>query len=277
MEKMSGLSESILTTLSGLLAQFIAFLPNLIAALILALAGWLVARLLRAITLRLSGGLSRLTDRMPLGIADVAGGRPLGRILGDIVYWSVMVLFLATAGSMLGLDVLSAWLEELIIWLPSILSGLLIIGAGLVMGNLAYRVSVNMLTSLSSTQREVTGRTLQAVTVGMLLIVGVDQVGIDVTIVITVVGIVLAAILGGAALAFALGARTLVANLIGARHLGADYHVGERVRVGELEGTILAMTAVAVVVETERGRASIPAKIFLEETSMIIGEDVADA
>ncbi|MDF1721323.1 MAG: mechanosensitive ion channel [Minwuia sp.] len=277
MEKMSGLSDSVLATLSDLTAQFIAFLPNLVAALILALVGWLVARLMRTITLRLSGGISRLTDRMPLGLSEVAGGRPLGRILSEIVYWSILILFLATAGSMLGLDVLSAWLEELIIWLPSILSGLLIIAAGLVMGNLAYRMSVNMLTSLSTTQREVTGRTLQAVTVGMLLIVGVDQVGIDVTIVITVVGIVLAAILGGAAVAFALGARTLVANLIGARHLGPDYRVGERVRVGEVQGTILALTATAVVIETERGRASVPAKAFLEQTSMIIGEDVDDA
>lgn len=276
MEKVSGLSESVLATFSDLLAQFIAFLPNLVAAVLLALAGWLIARLLRAVTLRLSGSLGRLTDRMPLGLSDVAGGRPVGRILADIVYWAVLVLFLATAGSMLGLDVLSAWLEELIIWLPSILSGLLIIAAGLVLGNLAYRISINALTGLSPTQREVTGRTIQAVTVGMLLIVGVDQVGIDVTIVITVVGIVLAAVLGGAALAFALGARTLVANLIGARHLGADYRVGERIRVGEHEGTILALSATAMVIETADGRVSVPAKTFLEQSSTILGREVGD-
>ena len=273
MEKVSGLSESVLATFSDLLAQFIAFLPNLVAAVLLALAGWLIARLLRAVTLRLSGSLGRLTDRMPLGLSDVAGGRPVGRILADIVYWAVLVLFLATAGSMLGLDVLSAWLEELIIWLPSILSGLLIIAAGLVLGNLAYRISINALTGLSPTQREVTGRTIQAVTVGMLLIVGVDQVGIDVTIVITVVGIVLAAVLGGAALAFA---RTLVANLIGARHLGADYRVGERIRVGEHEGTILALSATAMVIETAEGRVSVPAKTFLEQSSTILGREVGD-
>ena len=75
------------------------------------------------------------------------------------------------------------------------------------------------------------------------------------------------------ALALSLGARTYVANLIGGHHLRHSFSVGQTVRMGGFEGRILDLTPVAVVLETEEGRVTLPAKVYGEEAIVLrIGE-----
>ena len=75
------------------------------------------------------------------------------------------------------------------------------------------------------------------------------------------------------ALALSLGARTYVANLIGGHQLRHSFSVGQTIRMGGFEGRILDLTPVSVVLETEEGRVSLPAKLAGEEAIVLrIGE-----
>ena len=107
--------------------------------------------------------------------------------------------------------------------------------------------------------------------------IGIDQIGIDITLLITLMAVAIGTLLGGIAIAFSLGSRTFVSNLIGARYLSKDYRVGERIRLGEIEGAILEISAVAVVVDTADGRMTVPAKLFGEQVSLLIQREAPDA
>jgi len=85
-----------------------------------------------------------------------------------------------------------------------------------------------------------------------------------------VLAIVVACVLGGLSIAFSLGARVYVSNLIGAHYLSREYRAGERVRVGGQEGVILEITPVAVVLETPEGRLTVPARLFSEEATLLL-------
>ena len=82
---------------------------------------------------------------------------------------------------------------------------------------------------------------------------------------------------GGIALAVSLGARAYVANLIGAHHLRQAFTLGQRVKIGELEGTILELTAVSIVLDTVQGRVNVPAKIYNEAPIILLAERSDDA
>jgi len=112
-------------------------------------------------------------------------------------------------------------------------------------------------------------RAAQVVTLTVLAIVGVDQIGVDISVVVTMLAITLAGILGGLSIAFGLGARSYVSNLIGAHYLGRDYREGERIRINNVEGTILEITSVAVILETSEGRLTVPARLFSEEAVLL--------
>ena len=105
------------------------------------------------------------------------------------------------------------------------------------------------------------------------MIVGVDQIGVDITVVVTALAIVLACLLGGLSIAFGLGARSYVSNLIGAHYLGREYQEGERIRINKIEGTILEITSVAVILETNEGRLTVPARLFSDEAVLLISRE----
>lgn len=64
-----------------------------------------------------------------------------------------------------------------------------------------------------------------------------------------------------------------MANLIGGHHLRQAFSVGQTVRVAGIEGRILELTPVSMILETEEGRVTLPAKVFGEEPIVLkIGE-----
>ena len=75
--------------------------------------------------------------------------------------------------------------------------------------------------------------------------------------------ILLAFFFGGISLAFALGSRQLVENLLARRSLDR-YRIGDLVRVNGSEGRIIEMLSTAVVIETAEGVVTIPARRFVD-------------
>jgi small-conductance mechanosensitive channel len=114
------------------------------------------------------------------------------------------------------------------------------------------------------------GRVVQAGILVTAILVGAEQVGIKVTFLVILAAAVGFSLVGSVALALSLGAREYVANLIGAHYLRQRYSIGEYVRVAGNEGRILELTETAVVLETDEGRASIPAKVFNEQTIVML-------
>lgn len=82
---------------------------------------------------------------------------------------------------------------------------------------------------------------------------------------IVIIGILLA----GACLAFGLGAKTMVANTIGAQYMRKHCQVGESIKLNGFEGEILEIRQTCIVIETPDGQAIIPAKLFHEQVSVL--------
>jgi hypothetical protein len=82
--------------------------------------------------------------------------------------------------------------------------------------------------------------------------------------------VVLGAMLGGVALAFGFGARTAVSNIMGSHYLRQVYQVGQTVRLGAIQGEIVAITTTAVVIKAQDGRVVVPAKEFSEAPSTLL-------
>jgi small-conductance mechanosensitive channel len=192
------------------------------------------------------------------------------RVIGEIVFWIVILVFLTAATNVLGLQMFAGWLDRLVGYLPKILSGILIIFAGVVLANIAKDSVLATFGGLTESQRQFLARAAQIATLTILAIVGVDQIGVDITVVVTAFAIALASLLGGLSIAFGLGARGYVSNLIGAHYLGRDFQEGERIRISGIEGTILEITSVAVILDTNEGRMTVPARLFSEEAVLLV-------
>jgi small-conductance mechanosensitive channel len=266
------LSSALANAFSIVVARGAEYLPNILGAAVLLLAGWLVARLLRGLAVRLMHMAELVLLRLSRGVRTPASRLPSAsvEIVGSILFWVVVLFFAAAATHVLGLGAFSSWLQGLVTYLPTLMAGALIIVAGVLLSGLARDLSVAALGALPERQRVLLGRIVQGAILVTAVAVGADQIGIKITFLVILAAVVTSAVVGGVALAVSLGARTYVANLIGAHNLQQAFRVGERVRIGETEGTILEITAVSVVLETRDGRASIPAKAYNEEPIVLL-------
>jgi small-conductance mechanosensitive channel len=251
------------------------YLPSLLGAFLLLLVGWFVARALRALAVRAAVGVDRLLARLTASGGTERARLPQSsaRVLGSLVFWLVLLFFITAATQVLGLNAFTAWLAGVVNYVPTLFSGALIIGAGFLLSRLARDLVVATSSVTGSRQRELFGRTVQAVILVTALLVGADQIGIKVTFLVIIAAIAGGTVVVSVALALSLGARTYVANLIGGHHLRHGYSVGQTIRMGGYEGRILDLTPVAVVLETEEGRVTLPAKLAGEEAVVLrIGE-----
>lgn len=250
------------------LDRLVEHLPNLAGALGLLLVGWLLASLLRMLTRRGAGLLDTMIVRST-GQARWQIGRS-AVVLGTVVYWVVLVFFVAAATQTLGLQTFTDWLARLLDHLPTLTAGLLIIAAGWLLSGFVAELVQAMATPLAPPQRAALARVAQGATLVIALLVGADQIGLKVTWIAILAVVIAATVLGGVTLAVSLGARGFVSNLIGAHYLGQSLRVGQRVRVGGHEGRIVDLTATSLVLETAEGRVMLPGRVYHDEAIVLI-------
>jgi len=248
--------------------------PRLAGALALALLGLGLAFLVRVLTRRLIAGLDRLVTG--LGGPRLARGaeyrRGAGRAAGRVLFWVVLLFFLAAATETLGLPVISVWLSGLLVYLPRFAAAVLILFAGLLGGHFLRNLILSGTASAGVAYGAALARLGQMTAVVVSVLVAVAQAGLNVSFLTSLLLLVLGSGLLGGVLTFALGARTTVANILACHYLQKTYRVGHRVRAGGFEGEIVEITATSVVLETEEGRVSVPASVFGQETTVLLVE-----
>jgi hypothetical protein len=257
----------------------VTLVPSLLGALLLLLVGWLLARLLRAFSHRLLQWSDSALERLlgPGRAARIRLGRSAG-LLGGVVFWAVMLFFIATATQLLGLDAFTAWIARLLDHLPTLLAGVLIIAGGYLLSRFAAELVLDA-SALPMAQRVVAGRSVQVAILAGALLVGADQMGVRVTFLAIFVGAIAAAVVGGAVIAVSLGARQHVANLIGAQQAQRQFAPGQLIRVGEIEGRILEIDDKGVLLESAQGRVSVPGHFFSVQPVVLLAaraEGLAD-
>lgn len=266
------LGAAIEETFSGLSQQIVLHTPQLLGAAGLLLLGWMLAKALSLSARKLVEGLDALFVRFMHAetIQRERIQRSYALVISQLVFWVVMVFFLAVGSNVLGWDLFSGWLDSIVGYLPGLVTGLLIILAGILLGSVA-RAAIHSATQRSAPEQSaMMARAVQVVIVFSAVIIGVEQIGLNIGFLSTLIVVVVAVLLAGAALAFGLGARNLVANVIGAQYSRRYCQVGDLIRLGNVEGEVIEIAQAGIVVATSEGRAVIPARLFHEEVCHVI-------
>lgn len=272
-------SSALQTVLAAFLERATLLLPKLIGALLLLLIGWLLARGVRAIAGRFMLWLDRALAQSPAMGAGKARRLPsvTTHIVGGALFWLVMLFFVTAATEVLGLAVFTAWLGQLLAYLPTVAAGMLIMVFGLLASRMARHLFETAASGVAPAQRELLGRLIQAGILLTAVLVGADQIGIRVTFLVILASVVVSALVGAAALSVSLASRSYVANLIGSHYLRQSYHIGQQLRLDGVQGRVLEITATSLVLETDDGRVSLPAKLFNDVPITLVVEQAGSA
>lgn len=260
--------------LAPIVGGAVELLPQVLGAGVLLVVGAVLARVLRLWSGRLIAHLPWIGRGRAVDAALRRMGieHTVGEIVGVALFWLVFVIFLTAATEALGLPVLATWLRGVSDYLPRVLLALLILLVGFFGGALARDAIATAGTVAGIEQRALLGRLAQIVIGFVAVVTAIDQLGVDSDFFSQLVVLLVGAAIGGTALAFGLGARSTVSNIIACHYVQQLYRVGQVVRVGDAQGRIAEITSTAVVLETPGKRIVVPAKEFSENVSILMTE-----
>jgi small-conductance mechanosensitive channel len=263
---MDNLGEALTSAGSDIIASIAPYLPSVLGALVLLVVGWLLARILRVLTVRAVLLAETLFTRLSTQAehTEPLRMRRASAVIGAIVFWSTVIVFVTAATHVLELTSFTDWLARLVSYLPTLAAGILIVVAGYLLSRFVADLVRATSIQLEAAQRDLLARVVQVTILTGTILVGADQIGIKITFLAIFAAAVATVVGGGLALAVGLGARDYVANLIGAHYLRQAFAVGQTIRTNGLQGRILEITATSVVLETADGRVNLPGRIYNE-------------
>ncbi len=206
---------SFLERLQGSFAQLADVIPALLGALIILFAGYLLAKLMEKGAERVLHRL-RLNDLLERGGVMEAverGGAHFNatRVIGKTLFWIVMFAVIIVAANTLGMESLAGVFGELVGYLPSLMSAVVIMIVGIVLGRF---VGGLIMASAGAVQGAPTLARVGRWGVVMLSIfMALQELGIATDIVTTAFAILFGAVAFGLALAFGLGNRELAGQV----------------------------------------------------------------
>lgn len=251
-----------------------AWLPRLLGAIVWLLLGWGVARLAQYILASLLRrlGLDRISERV--GATQVltdAGLEPsASRLIARLVYWIILLVFVLGAAESLGLQGVVNTLEGLVAYLPSVLAAALIV----LIGGLIARVVGDAVGALSRQAGVRAGAALgqgvRYVLLVFVIILALEQLGIQTTLLTTVATVLIAATALALALAFGLGSRELARNIMAGLHARESFREDQQVAVDGHAGRLVSIGPVKTVIDTDAGLVSLPNVTLTEEAVTVI-------
>lgn len=234
--------------------------PTVAAVLLLLVAGWFVARLARA-------GLRR-------GAAAIGAGDGIAtrffNFVAELLFWLILIAFAVAAIQVTRAAGPMPFIDEIGSFLPGVLGGAAILVGGTLLSVIVRDLTVRSLSQLGVEQARVFGRVLQIVVLATAFVVGMDQIGVRVAFLVTMLAILAGGVVFSVGLAFALGAAGLVKNLLAARDARRHYSPGQRVRIGDTEGELIEITPTVIVLAAQGARVTVPACVFHESAITLI-------
>jgi hypothetical protein len=193
-------------------------IPGILAAIVLLLVGMLIARGLRTGIEKFLKfiHLDEHTDKIKLNevLARLGFGRSPGQVVGFLVYWLIILIFLLSAANAVELTVVSTLLQEFVLFIPKVIGAVLVLAGGLLLGHLVAEVVQNAAIANRLDWAVGLSKAAQFVVIVFAAIIALQQIGIDTSIVTSSIQIVLASIGLGLALAFGIGGKDKAAEVI---------------------------------------------------------------
>jgi hypothetical protein len=196
-------------------AQLADVIPALLGALVILFAGYLLAKLIEQATERLLHriNLNQVLERGGVMEAVERGAAHFNptKVIGKTLFWIMMFAVIMVAATALGMESLTGVFTELVGYLPSLMSAIVILIVGIVLGRFTGGL---IMASAGAVQGAPTLARVGRLGVVMLSVfMALQELGVGTEIVTTAFAILFGAVAFGLALAFGLGNRELAGQI----------------------------------------------------------------
>lgn len=252
--------------------------PKVIAAVILLIIGFVAGKIVGRVVTRAAKNIlqktrqqadTQILDGMPERFDSV-------RLISATIRWFVYLFFIVAAVNAMQFEQLTTALTNLWLWVPNLLAFVLIIVIGSIVVNFVSKwVEHQLLEHHIGGPKPITA-IVKAVIYGIVFAIGFTQLGVGESIIPILVSAFSwsIAVAIGAAIAVGLGFALkdiLPAAIIGATNQRSLLKIGQKVRIGDITGTVTATQMLYVIITNEKNESTvIPTKDLMSKTLVIL-------
>jgi hypothetical protein len=224
-------SDLVWAAFADLKTRLVLVLPGILAMLTLAVVGlagaWIASRVTRRVAQAMAFDRRAESWGIVAQLTRAGVRRPPSQVLGLVVFWSILVLFLSMAIDALAIPGTGRLTEFVFAWVPRVMGAALILLVGWLVANFLGEGALIAAVNARVPEARLLAR---AIRWGVLLFASataITHVGIGKEMVLVGFGITFGGLIFALALAFGLGGRTLARQIL-ERHLrGRDPHPRE--------------------------------------------------
>jgi hypothetical protein len=265
--------EALVASFSQAYQQVIDFAPKVVVMLVVLVLGYVISRFLASVAVRLAESLGLQTAAERSGLADSMQHMGIKRntpsIVGTVVFWLLMLVFVMAAFQALNLPQVSLATAKVVSIIPNLLVATVVIVAGLLIAAFVRGVVATSADRVGLSYAEHLANACYYVLATLTFIGAFNQLDIKFELLNTLIQIAFGALAVAFGLSVGLGGRDVMAGILAGYYVRQRMHAGDHVTIGHLEGTIREVGPVATIVETEEdgllNRRSIPNTKMLNE------------
>jgi len=266
-----------LTTFANNVAESI---PKIVAAVILLLIGLVAGKIVGRVVEKAATRILQKVDfqkNADSQIIELSSNKlNSAKLIAATIKWFVYIFFIVAAINALQFVELSTALTDLWLWIPNLLAFVLI----LIIGSIIVKFVIKWVDQeivnhgFGNSKYVITG--IKVVMYGIIFSVAITQLGIGESIIPILVSAFAwsIAIAIGAAIAVGLGFTlkdVLPAAIAGAANHRSIFKVGQKIKIGEVTGTITSVGTLHIIVTNDRNEGIvIPTKEFIGKTFTIL-------
>ncbi|NND00463.1 MAG: mechanosensitive ion channel [Gammaproteobacteria bacterium] len=270
MENLANLQNAVAAPLNTLYVKLMAFLPNLAGAIFMLVAGYFIAKLISVILGKLleKVGLNKLSKTAGITTAlDKSGVKTTpAAMIGVIIFWIIMLTFIISAADALGLERVSATIDDFVLYLPKVIGAALVLLIGLLVAHFVRTGVRSAAEGMNLGYAKPLGTVIYGIMVVICVTLAIGQLEIETKLLNQVVSILIFAVASAIALSLGLGTRDISSNIIAGVYARDIFPANATVKVGDISGNIVEVGSTKTQIRTnEDGIVSVSNRLMLEE------------
>jgi len=241
----------------GVLEGFASAIPKIFGALIIIIIGVIIAKILKRIIQRVleTIGIDKLGEKLNeiemVNKADVT--IKFSAILAKIVYYIVLLIFLMAATSQLEMEAVSNLVQNLIEFIPNLIVAGIILTIGFIFAEMLKTIVQTALTSFGIPSAKLISSFFFYFILINIVVSALTQAKIDTGFLGQNISILIAGIVLAFSIGYGLASKSTMANFIGSQYMKGKINVGDRIKVRDEIGKVIAMDKSAITIEKESG------------------------
>jgi small-conductance mechanosensitive channel len=232
-----------------IVSRFQTNLSAIVIVLLFILVGWILAYFVSRLVKRFINH-SRLNhvyenSRLAQELDKVRPGRSLADLVGRATFWMIWLYIDFTGITVSGLNLESTVLISILDFLPRLFIAFLILVGGVMLAQLVGNWVQVSVAATGAEYDEILGKGARLLLITIVVITTIEELGIDLSPITNALTNIITIAVAGLALAFGIGARDVVGNILAGYYAREYFNLGDHIQINDVSGTLISIGTVS--------------------------------